>query len=160
MPALVMLSRRCKWHAEHLHCERGGRVPERPGFYYEPTVLDRVTIGMPILGEEVFGPAVPVLPAADADDAVRLANATSYGLGSNVWTADLDRGEAIAARLDAGHTAVNGMTASDPLPFGGVKDSGYGRELSHHGLHEFVNIHTVVVNDRSGPRTGITATIE
>lgn len=140
---------------------RGGRVPERPGFYYEPTVLDRVTSRMPILGEEVFGPAVPVLPAADADDAVRLANATSYGLGSNVWTADLDRGEAIAARLDAGHTAVNGMTASDPrLPFGGVKDSGYGRELSHHGLHEFVNIHTVVVNDRSGPRTGTTATIE
>ena len=140
---------------------RGGRVPERPGFYYEPTVLDRVTPGMPILGEEVFGPAVPVLPAADADDAVRLANATSYGLGSNVWTADLDRGEAIAARLDAGHTAVNGMTASDPrLPFGGVKDSGYGRELSHHGLHEFVNIHTVVVNDRSGPRTSTTGTIE
>ena len=140
---------------------RGGRVPGRPGFYYEPTVLDRVTPAMPILGEEVFGPAVPVLPAADADDAVRLANATSYGLGSNVWTADLDRGEAIAARLDAGHTAVNGMTASDPrLPFGGVKDSGYGRELSHHGLHEFVNIHTVVVNDRSGPRTSTTATIE
>jgi succinate-semialdehyde dehydrogenase/glutarate-semialdehyde dehydrogenase len=78
-----------------------------------------------------------------------------------VWTADLDRGEAIAARLDAGHTAVNGMTASGPrLPFGGVKDSGYGRELSRHGLHEFVNIHTVVVNDRSGPRTGTTGIIE
>jgi acyl-CoA reductase-like NAD-dependent aldehyde dehydrogenase len=140
---------------------RGGRVPERPGFYYEPTVLDRVTPGMPILSEEVFGPAVPLLPAADADDAVRLANAIRYGLGSNVWTADLGRGEAIAARLEAGHTAVNGMTASDPrLPFGGVKDSGYGRELSGHGLHEFVNIHTVVVNDQSGPRTGTKDTIE
>jgi acyl-CoA reductase-like NAD-dependent aldehyde dehydrogenase len=140
---------------------RGGHVPERPGFYYEPTVLDQVTPGMPIVSEEVFGPAVPLLPAADADDAVRLANASRYGLGSNVWTADLGRGEAIAARLDAGHTAVNGMTASDPrLPFGGVRDSGYGRELSHHGLHEFVNIHTVVVNDPSGPGTRTTGTIE
>jgi succinate-semialdehyde dehydrogenase/glutarate-semialdehyde dehydrogenase len=131
----------------------GGRVPHRPGFYYEPTVLDEVRPGMPVLEEEVFGPAVPVLRAASADEALALANATAYGLGSAVWTSDLARGEVFAARLDAGHTAVNGMTVSDPrLPFGGVKDSGYGRELSHQGLFEFVNIHAVVVNAPDGPR--------
>ncbi len=98
-------------------------------------------------------PPCPSLRAADAEEALALANATPYGLGSAVWTSDLDRGEAFASRLDAGHTAVNGMTVSDPrLPFGGVKDSGYGRELSHHGLLEFVNIHTVVVNAPDGPR--------
>jgi succinate-semialdehyde dehydrogenase/glutarate-semialdehyde dehydrogenase len=130
----------------------GGHPADRPGFYYEPTVLDHVTAGMPVLTEEVFGPAVPIVRAPDPEEALRLANETRFGLGSNVWTSDLDRGEDIAARLDAGHTAVNGITASDPrLPFGGVKDSGYGRELSRHGLHEFVNVHTVVVNGPHGP---------
>jgi succinate-semialdehyde dehydrogenase / glutarate-semialdehyde dehydrogenase len=136
----------------------GGRPADRPGFYYEPTVLDLVTADMPVLSEEVFGPAVPIARVPDLDAAIRLANESRFGLGSNVWTADLDRGEAIAARLDAGHTAVNGMTASDPrLPFGGVKDSGYGRELSRPGLHEFVNIHTVVVNEPHGPADRTTA---
>jgi succinate-semialdehyde dehydrogenase / glutarate-semialdehyde dehydrogenase len=139
----------------------GGRAPDRPGFYYEPTVLDRVSQEMPVLTEEVFGPAVPIVRAADADDAVRLANDTRFGLGSNVWTSDLAGGEEIAGRLDAGHTAVNGMTASDPrLPFGGVKDSGYGRELSSHGIHEFVNIHTVVVDGPAGPTGNRQTTIE
>jgi acyl-CoA reductase-like NAD-dependent aldehyde dehydrogenase len=131
----------------------GGRVPNRPGFFYEPTVLDHVRPGMPVLEEEVFGPAVPVLRAHDAEEALALANASAYGLGSAVWTSDLTQGEAFASRLEAGHTAVNGMTVSDRrLPFGGVKDSGYGRELSHHGLFEFVNFHTVVVNAPDGPR--------
>jgi succinate-semialdehyde dehydrogenase/glutarate-semialdehyde dehydrogenase len=108
---------------------------------------------MAVLEEEVFGPAVPVLRASDADEALALANASAYGLGSAVWTSDLARGEAFASRLEAGHTAVNGMTVSDPrLPFGGVKNSGHGRELSHHGLFEFVNFHTVVVNASEGPR--------
>jgi succinate-semialdehyde dehydrogenase / glutarate-semialdehyde dehydrogenase len=139
----------------------GGRPADRPGFYYEPTVLDHVTAGMPVLTEEVFGPAVPIVRVPDPGAALRLANGSRFGLGSNVWTADLDRGEDIAARLDAGHTAVNGMTASDPrLPFGGVKDSGYGRELSRHGLHEFVNIHTVVVNDPHGPAGDGTRAVE
>jgi succinate-semialdehyde dehydrogenase/glutarate-semialdehyde dehydrogenase len=130
----------------------GGRPADRPGFYYEPTVLDQVTADMPVLREEVFGPAVPVVRAADAEAAIRAANDTRYGLGSNLWTTDLDRGEALAARIDAGHTAVNGMTASDPrLPFGGIKESGYGRELSRHGLLEFVNVHAVVVNGPQGP---------
>ncbi len=131
----------------------GGRVPDRPGFYYEPTVLDNVAPGMPVLEEEVFGPAVPILRARDRDEAVAIANNTSYGLGSAVWTSNLESGQAVATRLEAGHTAVNGMTVSDPrLPFGGVKDSGYGRELSHHGLFEFVDFHTVVVNKADGPR--------
>ncbi len=139
----------------------GGRAPDRPGFYYEPTVLDQVSAGMPVLTEEVFGPAVPLIRAADADDAVRLANGTRFGLGSNVWTSDLARGEEIAVRLDAGHTAVNGMTASDPrLPFGGVKNSGYGRELSSPGIHEFVNVHTIVVDGPAGPSGNRQTTIE
>jgi succinate-semialdehyde dehydrogenase/glutarate-semialdehyde dehydrogenase len=130
----------------------GGRAPDRPGFYYEPTVLERVSAAMPVLTEEVFGPAVPLVRAADADAAVRLANDTRFGLGSNIWTSDLAGGQQLAVRLDAGHTAVNGMTTSDPrLPFGGVKDSGYGRELSSHGIHEFVNVHAVVVDGPEGP---------
>jgi succinate-semialdehyde dehydrogenase / glutarate-semialdehyde dehydrogenase len=130
----------------------GGRVPDRPGFYYEPTVLDDVRPGMAVLEEEVFGPAVPLLRARDSEEALRIANDSVYGLGSAVWTSDLEDGEEFATRLEAGHTAVNGMTVSDPrLPFGGIKASGYGRELSHHGLFEFVNFHTVVVNAAGGP---------
>ena len=113
---------------------------------------------MPVLTEEVFGPAVPLVRAADAHAAVRLANNTCFGLGSNIWTSDLARGQELALRLDAGHTAVNWMTTSDPrLPFGGVKNSGYGRELSSHGIHEFVNVHTVVVEAPAGPGTGAPA---
>ena len=139
----------------------GGRALDRPGFYYEPTVLDKVSPGMPVLTEEVFGPAVPVIRAADADAAIRAANDTRFGLGSNIWTSDLARGQELALRLDAGHTAVNWMTTSDPrLPFGGVKDSGYGRELSTHGIHEFVNVHTVVVEESTGPAVDRQSTIE
>jgi succinate-semialdehyde dehydrogenase/glutarate-semialdehyde dehydrogenase len=105
-----------------------------------------------VLSEEVFGPAVPLLRAADADAAIRIANETRFGLGSNLWTSDLARGEALALRLEAGHTAVNWMTTSDPrLPFGGIKDSGFGRELSSHGIREFVNVHCVVVERPEGP---------
>jgi succinate-semialdehyde dehydrogenase/glutarate-semialdehyde dehydrogenase len=130
----------------------GGSVVERPGFYYEPTVLDHVTPDMPVLAEEVFGPAVPIVFAADVEEAIRLANATPFGLGSSLWTADLDRARELALTLMAGHTAINGMTASDVrLPFGGVKNSGYGRELSSYGLHEFVNIHAVMTEPPGGP---------
>jgi succinate-semialdehyde dehydrogenase / glutarate-semialdehyde dehydrogenase len=133
----------------------GGRAVDGPGFYYQPTVLDQVTADMPVLAEEVFGPAVPLVRASDVDDAVRLANHTRFGLGSNVWTADLERGAAVADRLEAGHTAVNGLTASDArLPFGGIKDSGYGRELSRHGIQEFVNVHAVVTYGPHGPDAG------
>jgi len=139
----------------------GGQAVDGPGFFYQPTVLDQVTADMPVLAEEVFGPAVPLVRARDADDAVRLANHTQFGLGSNVWTADLERGEAIASRLAAGHTAVNGMTASDVrLPFGGIKESGYGRELSRHGIQEFVNVHTVVTYGPHGPDAGAPDAVE
>jgi succinate-semialdehyde dehydrogenase/glutarate-semialdehyde dehydrogenase len=130
----------------------GGRALDGPGFFYEPTVLDQVTAEMPVLTEEVFGPAVPIVRAADVDAAIALANNTRFGLGSNVFTSDLARGAELALKLEAGHTAVNWMTTSDPrLPFGGIKDSGYGRELSTHGIHEFVNAHTVVVERPGGP---------
>jgi succinate-semialdehyde dehydrogenase/glutarate-semialdehyde dehydrogenase len=130
----------------------GGKTPERPGFYYEPTVLDHVAPGMPVLVEEVFGPVVPIVTTPDAESAIALANDTTFGLGSNLWTADLDRAQDLARRLQAGHTAINGMTTSDPgLPFGGIKDSGYGRELAIYGLHEFVNVHAVVVESPTGP---------
>jgi succinate-semialdehyde dehydrogenase/glutarate-semialdehyde dehydrogenase len=139
----------------------GGKPVDRPGFFYQPTVLDQVTEDMPVLTEEVFGPAVALVRARNADDGVRLANDTRFGLGSNVWTADLQRGEAIASRLNAGHTAINGMTASDPrLPFGGVKDSGIGRELSRHGIQEFVNVHAVVTYGAHGPDSATTAAVE
>ncbi len=130
----------------------GGRAPDDPGFFYEPTVLEDVTDEMPVFAEEVFGPAVPLVYAADAENAIRIANDTTYGLGSDLWTADLERGAELALRIDAGFTAVNGMTASDPrLPFGGIKDSGYGRELSTYGIREFVNVHSVVVEGPQGP---------
>jgi succinate-semialdehyde dehydrogenase / glutarate-semialdehyde dehydrogenase len=136
----------------------GGRVPDRPGFYYEPTVLDHVSPGMPVLTEEVFGPAVPIVRAADPSEAIKLANQTSFGLGSNIWTSDPERGVELGLRLDAGHTAVNWITTSDPrLPFGGVKDPGYGRELSAYGIHEFVNVHTIVVEGSVGPQPGAPA---
>jgi succinate-semialdehyde dehydrogenase/glutarate-semialdehyde dehydrogenase len=130
----------------------GGLRIAGPGFFHEPTVLDKVTSDMPVMTEEVFGPAIPIVAAADVDAAIDLANDTSYGLGSNLWTGNIDRASSLAQRLRAGHTSVNGMTASDPrLPFGGVKDSGYGRELAHYGLREFVNVHSVVIDRPGGP---------
>jgi succinate-semialdehyde dehydrogenase/glutarate-semialdehyde dehydrogenase len=126
----------------------GGEISEGPGAYYPPTVLTDAARGMPVYDEEVFGPVAAVVPAKDEREAVRIANDSRYGLGAAVFTTDLDRGERIARELDCGFCVVNGRVASDPrLPFGGVKDSGYGRELSAYGLKEFVNIKSVVVYD-------------
>lgn len=128
------------------HCVTGGRRLEREGFFYAPTLLDHVRPGMAAFDEETFGPVAAVIRAADADDAVRLANASRYGLGGSVWTRDPVRGEDIARRLECGCAFVNGIVKSDPrLPFGGVKDSGYGRELSALGIREFMNAKTVWV---------------
>lgn len=130
----------------------GGAALDGPGFYYAPTVLADVTPGMAAADEETFGPVAAVLRAADADDALRLANATPYGLGASVWTADAREAERFVAGLDAGSVFVNAPVASDPrLPFGGVKRSGYGRELAAMGLRAFCNAKTVRVARAAAP---------
>jgi succinate-semialdehyde dehydrogenase/glutarate-semialdehyde dehydrogenase len=102
---------------------------------------------MPAYDEELFGPVAALIAAADEEEALRIANDTPFGLGASVWTADRARAEKLAARIEAGTVYVNGMVKSDPrLPFGGVKMSGFGRELSSYGIKEFVNIKTVVIN--------------
>lgn len=122
----------------------GGNPVAGPGFFYEPTIVSEVTPGMAMFDREVFGPAAAVVRARDTADALELANRSSYGLGFSIWTRDAGAGADLAARVEAGAVFVNGIVASDPrLPFGGVKKSGYGRELSAFGVHEFVNVQTV-----------------
>lgn len=124
----------------------GGRRQEGPGCYFPPTVLTGVEPGMAAFDEETFGPVAPVTRARDAGHALELANHSRYGLGGSIWTADAGRGRALAARFEAGAVFVNESVKSDPrVPFGGVKDSGYGRELAGFGLREFVNVKTVWV---------------
>jgi acyl-CoA reductase-like NAD-dependent aldehyde dehydrogenase len=118
----------------------GTRLP-RPGFYFAPTVVADVTPEMPIMREETFGPVAPILVVADDEAAIRAANATEFGLGASIWTRDVARGERMVRRIEAGTVFVNSIVKSDPrMPFGGVKRSGLGRELSQHGVREFVNI--------------------
>ncbi|MFF9153778.1 NADP-dependent succinic semialdehyde dehydrogenase [Streptomyces sp. NPDC014846] len=122
----------------------GGQRPDGPGWYYPPTVLAGITREMRIHREEAFGPVATLYRAGDLDEAVLIANDSPFGLSSNVWTRDEDEVERFARDLEAGGVFVNGMTASHPaFPFGGVKRSGYGRELSGHGIREFCNITTV-----------------
>jgi len=124
----------------------GGHTLERDGFYYAPTVLADVEPGTVAFEEEIFGPVASIVAADDSEHALALANDTRFGLGGSVFTEDLEKGERMARGLEAGCAFVNEMTKSDPrLPFGGIKDSGYGRELSHHGIREFVNAKTVWV---------------
>jgi succinate-semialdehyde dehydrogenase/glutarate-semialdehyde dehydrogenase len=125
----------------------GGEVPAEPGAFYPPTVLAGVAPGMPAYDEELFGPVAAVIRASDEADAVRIANDSSFGLGAAVFTRDVERGERIARdALEAGACFVNAFVKSDPrLPFGGIKESGYGRELSSFGIREFVNIKAVYV---------------
>jgi len=125
----------------------GGKIPEEKGAYYPPTVLSNVKPGMPAYEEELFGPVAALIKAKDETDAFQIANSTIFGLGAAIFTKDKKRGEQLAIeKLDAGCCFVNEFVKSDPrLPFGGIKESGYGRELSHYGIKEFVNIKTVYV---------------
>ncbi|MDR3442982.1 MAG: NAD-dependent succinate-semialdehyde dehydrogenase [Legionella sp.] len=127
----------------------GGIIPEIQGFYYPPTLLTQVTPGMPAFDEEVFGPVIAVISACSEKEAIAYANQSRYGLGAAVFTRDLEKGERIATyEIEAGVCFVNALVASDPrLPFGGIKHSGYGRELSKEGILEFVNTKTIAVND-------------
>ena len=128
--------------------ETGGEIPDGDGYYYPPTVLTDVPEACPVANEEVFGPVAAVFPVSDEDEAVELANSSRYGLGASVWTEDLRRGEELTRRIDAGMTFVNGLVRSDPrLPFGGVKESGYGRELAADGIREFTNKKTVWIQE-------------
>jgi succinate-semialdehyde dehydrogenase/glutarate-semialdehyde dehydrogenase len=125
----------------------GGAIPDGKGAYYPPTVLADVRKGMAAHDEELFGPVAAIIGVRDEEEAIRVANDSVFGLGAAVFTRDLKRGEKIAAeKLEAGCCFVNTFVKSDPrLPFGGIKESGYGRELSYFGIREFVNIKTVYV---------------
>lgn len=134
----------------------GGERPDRPGWWYPPTVVTDVTPRMRMWSEEVFGPVAGLYRVASYDEAIALANGTSFGLGANAWTSDPVEQERFIVDLDAGNVFINGMTTSFPaLPFGGVKNSGYGRELSAHGIREFCNAKAVWVGEGTpGPGPG------
>ena len=122
----------------------GGKVPDGKGAFYPPTILTECQPGVTAFDEETFGPVAAVTRAKDAADAITLANASTFGLGCSLWTGDRAKAESLAAEIEAGDVHVNGMVKSDPrLPFGGIKRSGYGRELSEFGIREFVNIKSV-----------------
>lgn len=122
----------------------GGRPQPGKGYFYEPTILAEVTPGMAVAREETFGPVAALLRVADDEQAMELANASEYGLSANIWTRDIERARTYARRMAAGSVFINGVAASDPrLPIGGVKRSGFGRELAVYGIREFVSIQTV-----------------
>ena len=125
----------------------GGNVPKMIGFFFNPTVLSDVTPDMPISREEVFGPVAPILSARNATEAIRYANDTEFGLGSSIWSEKFATEHNLIKDIEAGMVFVNSMVVSDPrVPFGGIKNSGIGRELSNYGLKEFVNVKSVVIN--------------
>ncbi|MBT7579926.1 MAG: NAD-dependent succinate-semialdehyde dehydrogenase [Candidatus Marinimicrobia bacterium] len=122
----------------------GGKSIPGPGYFYEPTIISDVRAGMSLYREETFGPVSTIIPVKDTDEAIGVANDSEFGLGASLWTNDLTRGEHLARQIESGAVFINGMTVSDPrLPFGGIKRSGYGRELSHFGIREFTNIKSI-----------------
>jgi succinate-semialdehyde dehydrogenase/glutarate-semialdehyde dehydrogenase len=127
--------------------DAGNPMPDS-GCFYAPTILTHVRPGMPVYQEETFGPVAAIIRVKDEEEAIAVANDTEFGLGGSVWTRDLQRGESVARRIETGAVFVNGLVKSDPrLPFGGMKKSGFGRELSHYGIKEFVNIKTVWITN-------------
>lgn len=126
----------------------GGERSGNSGYFYRPTIIKNVSPKMRISKEEVFGPVAPILVVNDEDEGIRLANDTQYGLGASIWTQDLEKAEKLSRKVSSGIVSVNNVVASDPrVPFGGVKKSGFGRELSRYGMLEFVNIKSVRIYD-------------
>jgi len=127
-------------------CLIGGKRIDRPGFWYSPTLLTHLKKGMPAYDEEIFGPVACIIKTKDENLAIEIANDSVYGLSASLWTVDLDKGERLASRLRTGNVYINTMSKSDPsLPFGGIKKSGYGRELGTEGIKAFVNIKTLCI---------------
>ena len=128
-------------------CLLGGEIPPGKGAFYPPTILTNVKKGMPAYDDELFGPVAAIIPVKDEKEAIAAANDSVFGLGSAIFTRDIEKGTKLAEKeLQAGSCFVNTFVRSDPrLPFGGIKESGYGRELSHFGIREFVNIKTIFV---------------
>jgi len=125
----------------------GGKRKEGKGYFYMPTVLSNVKKGMRVVDEETFGPVAPIIGAQDSKDALKIANDTKFGLGASIWTQDIKKAEEFARKIEVGIIYINDTVRSDPrMPFGGVKESGIGRELSHYGIKEFVNIKSIKVN--------------
>lgn len=127
-------------------CILGGEIPEDKGAFYPATVLTNVKRGMTAYSEELFGPVATIITAKNDEEALTIANDTAFGLGSAIFTRDTEKAKRLVKHIEAGTCSINDFVKSDPrLPFGGIKESGYGRELSHHGIKEFVNIKTVVI---------------
>ena len=132
---------------------KGGKIMQvdqtfKRGFFFAPCAVTNVTVNMKIMTEEVFGPIAPIITVKDENEAIKVANSTAYGLGAAIWSRDLERAERLAGRIESGTITINDMVKSDPrLPFGGIKKSGVGREMSHHGIKEFVNVKTIVVRE-------------
>jgi succinate-semialdehyde dehydrogenase/glutarate-semialdehyde dehydrogenase len=128
----------------------GGKRLNQPGYFFAPTILSEIPSDSPASREELFGPVASIFRADNCNDAIRIANSTGFGLGASAWTQDADQQNEFVRGLEAGMVFINAMVASDPiLPFGGIKRSGYGRELGQHGIREFVNIKTVLIQDRA-----------
>jgi succinate-semialdehyde dehydrogenase/glutarate-semialdehyde dehydrogenase len=129
----------------------GGNRLDRPGYYFAPGVLTGITENSPAYNEEIFGPVALVFRVPDIDEAIRIANDSEFGLGASAWTQNQRERDRFIDELEAGMVFINAMVASDPrVPFGGVKRSGYGRELSHYGIREFVNVKTVWIQEAGG----------